>query len=142
MKQPLLDLPVGRALRRLVRRQMAAAACGLERAQNPDDHKGLHAFRVAIRRQRSRLRAYRRWLGRVAGKKPRRRLREPARATNAARDAHVQLTRDLGRALSGWLFAQNIPSTTRRLRSTVTSSAGVRTVRGPSPMRVRSSARG
>jgi CHAD domain-containing protein len=88
----LLELPVERVLRRLVRRQLAAAARGVERAQVPDDHKGLHAFRVAIRRLRSLLRAYRRRLGRAAGKKPRRRLRELSRVTNAARDAHVQLT--------------------------------------------------
>ena len=92
MKQPLLDLPVERALRRLVRRQLAAAARALERARNPDGHQGLHAFRVAIRRLRSLLRSYRPWLGRAAGRKPRRRLRELARSTNAARDAHVQLT--------------------------------------------------
>jgi CHAD domain-containing protein len=88
----LLELPVERVLRRLVRRQLRAAARGVERAQVPDDHKGLHAFRVAIRRLRSLLRAYRRRLGRAAGKKPRRRLRELSRVTNAARDAHVQLT--------------------------------------------------
>ena len=85
-------MPVERALRRLVRRHVAAAARGLERARNPDDHKGLHAFRVAIRRLRSLLRAYRPWLGRAAGKKPRSRLRDLTRATNAPRDAHVQLT--------------------------------------------------
>lgn len=92
MKQALLDLPVERALRRLVRRQLAAAARALERARNPREHKGLHAFRVAIRRLRSLLRSYRPWLGRAAGRKARRRLRELARSTNAARDAHVQLT--------------------------------------------------
>ena len=92
MKPSLLDLPAEQALRRLVRRHVAAAARALQRVRDPDDHKGLHAFRVAIRRLRSLLRAYRPWLGRTAGRKPRRRLRELARATNAARDAHVQLT--------------------------------------------------
>lgn len=92
MKQPLLDLPVERALRRLVRRQLAAATRALESARKPNDHKGLHAFRVAIRRLRSLLRSYRPWLGRVAGRKACRRLRELARSTNPARDAHVQLT--------------------------------------------------
>ncbi|HEY8265088.1 MAG TPA: CHAD domain-containing protein [Steroidobacteraceae bacterium] len=92
MKQSLLDMPVEQALRRLVHRHLAAAARGLERAQDPDDHKGLHGFRVAIRRLRSLLRAYRPWFGRAAGRKPRHRLRELTRATNEARDAHVQLT--------------------------------------------------
>jgi CHAD domain-containing protein len=109
VKQSLLDMPVTRALRRLVRRQVAAAARGLERARDPDDHKGLHAFRVAIRRLRSLLRAYRPWLGRAAGNKPRRRLRELTRATNAARDAHVQLT---------WLAAE-MPSLDREDRAGV-----------------------
>ena len=110
MKQSLLDMPVELALRRLVRRHVAAAARGLERARNPDDHKGLHAFRVAIRRLRSLLRAYRPWLGRAAGRKPRRQLRELTRATNAARDAHVQLT---------WL-ATEAPSVDREDRAGVT----------------------
>jgi CHAD domain-containing protein len=89
---------------------VAAAARGLERARNPDDHKGLHGFRVAIRRLRSLLRAYRGWLGRAAGKKPRRRLRELTRATNDARDAQVQLT---------WL-ASEAPSLDREDRLGVT----------------------
>ena len=93
----MLETPVEKVLRRLVRRHLAAAARGLERTRDPDDPKGLHAFRVAIRRLRSLLRAYRHWLGRVAGRKPRRWLREVARATNAARDAHVLLI---------WLAAQ------------------------------------
>ena len=54
--------------------------------------RGCTPFASQIRRLRSLLRAYRPWLGRAAGKKPRRRLRELTRATNAARDAHVQLT--------------------------------------------------
>jgi CHAD domain-containing protein len=99
VKESLLELPVEQVLRRLVRRHLAAAARGLERTRDPDDHKALHAFRVAIRRLRSLLRAYHRWLGRVAGKKPRRRLRDLARATNAARDAHVLLT---------WLGTQKV----------------------------------
>ena len=109
VNKSLLDIPVERALRRLVRRHVAAAARGLERARNPDDHKGLHAFRVAIRRLRSLLRAYRPWLGRAAGNKPRRRLRELTRTTNAARDAHVQLT---------WLAAE-APSLDREDRAGV-----------------------
>ena len=109
VNQSLLDMPVERALRRLVRRQVATAARGLERARNPGDHKGLHAFRVAIRRLRSLLRAYQPWLGRAAGNKPRRRLRELTRTTNAARDAHVQLT---------WLAAE-APSLDREDRAGV-----------------------
>ncbi len=84
-------MPVEQAALRIARGHVRAAARGLNRARRSGDHKGLHAFRVAIRRLRSLLRAYRPWLGRAAGKKPRRRLRKFTRATNAARDADVQL---------------------------------------------------
>jgi len=93
----LLDLPTQGAVRRVAGNYLDAAARGLRRLDNPDDHKGLHAFRVAIRRLRSQLRAYRPWLGRVAGRKIRRRLRDLTRATNVARDAEVQMI---------WLSAQ------------------------------------
>jgi CHAD domain-containing protein len=51
----------------------------------------LHDFRVALRRLRSCLRAYRPYLRETVPKKLRRRLRRLARATSAARDAEVQL---------------------------------------------------
>ncbi len=54
------------------------------------DPEALHDFRVALRRLRSVLRAYRPWLDAVS-KKLRRRLREIARATSAGRDAEVCL---------------------------------------------------
>jgi CHAD domain-containing protein len=88
---PLLDHAVQDAARRIARVQLAAAGRALVRARNTGDLKALHAFRVAIRRLRSLLSNYRHWLGRAAGKKPRRRLRELTRATNAARDADVVL---------------------------------------------------
>jgi len=49
----------------------------------------LHDFRVALRRVRSHLRAYRKQL--PLAKKPRKRLRDLARRTNPARDAEVAL---------------------------------------------------
>jgi CHAD domain-containing protein len=67
----------------------ARAACA--RLAAGDDPEALHDFRVAVRRLRSHLRAYRPWL---AGQVPRRfgkRLKRVARTTNAARDAEVQL---------------------------------------------------
>jgi len=93
----LLDLPTQDAGRRVAGNYLNAAARGLRRLDDPNDPKGLHAFRVSIRRLRSLLRAYRPWLGRVAGRKVRRRLRDLTRATNVARDADVQII---------WLSAQ------------------------------------
>ena len=87
----LLELPTRDAVSRIAGRYLAAAAKGLGRLEDSDDPKGLHAFRVAIRRLRSLVRAYRPWIGRVAGRKVRRGLRELTRDTNAARDAEVQL---------------------------------------------------
>lgn len=89
--RPLLELSTRDAVRRIAGRYLAAAAKGLSRLENPEDPKRLHAFRVAIRRLRSLLRSYKPWLGRVAGRRVRRGLRELTRDTNAARDAEVQL---------------------------------------------------
>jgi CHAD domain-containing protein len=95
--RPLLDSPVREVAARLAGNHLDAAARGLARIDDPTDPKGLHAFRVAIRRLRSLLREYGPWVGRVAGRKVRRRLRELTRATNEERDADVQIA---------WLQAQ------------------------------------
>ncbi|MDH3496760.1 MAG: CHAD domain-containing protein [Gemmatimonadota bacterium] len=94
---PLLDLPTGTAVARIAGGYLDDAAAALRRVKGGKDPEALHDFRVAIRRLRSLLRAYRPWLGRAAGKKVRRRLRDLGRATNAARDAEVQIV---------WLEAQ------------------------------------
>lgn len=90
-KKSLLDMPAHEAVAKIARRHLAAAARGLIRLENPGDPKGLHGFRTAIRRLRSLLRAYKPWLGKVAGDKVRRRLRELTEATNSVRDVDVQL---------------------------------------------------
>jgi CHAD domain-containing protein/CYTH domain-containing protein len=67
------------------------AAEALARLDDPEDTEALHDFRVAIRRSRSTLRAYRPFL---RGSRPRRlgrKLRGLQQATNAGRDAEVQL---------------------------------------------------
>lgn len=87
--QTLLDMPAEDALRRLVRSRATAAARTMQRARNHQDQDALHACRVAIRRLRALLRAYRPWLGRAAGRKLRRRFRDLGRATNAARDVDM-----------------------------------------------------
>jgi CHAD domain-containing protein len=64
------------------------AALALERQE---DAEALHDFRVALRRLRSVLRAFRPWLAETVRRKPEKRLKRLGRATNAARDAEVQL---------------------------------------------------
>ena len=53
------------------------------------DDEALHDLRVALRRLRSTLRAYRRVLGRPLDRRDRRRLRQIVAATSVARDAEV-----------------------------------------------------
>jgi CHAD domain-containing protein len=66
---------------------------GLARArlEDPQDPEALHDFRVGIRRLRSSLRAYRPQLKRSVNQKMEESLRKLMRATNAGRDAEVQL---------------------------------------------------
>jgi len=76
---------------RLASAWLDAAAQAVPRLDDPDDAEALHDFRVALRRLRSTLRAYRPWTGDAVPAKLRQRLRRLARETNAARDAEVQL---------------------------------------------------
>jgi len=66
----------------------AAAACA--RLETRADEHALHDFRVALRRLRSTLRAYRDYTNRWLPRKLRRRARKLSRATNVARDSEVQ----------------------------------------------------
>ncbi len=97
-RKSLLDLPTRDVLARVAGGYLEAAARGLVRLDKPADPMALHAFRVAIRRLRSLLNAYRPWLGRVAGRKVQRRLRDLTRSTNVVRDADVQIA---------WLLSQH-----------------------------------
>jgi len=90
-RRSLLDRTTGDAVARTARGYLADAESALARLANRQDTEALHDFRVAIRRVRSVLRAYARWIGRAGGKKVRRRLRTLGTATNAGRDAEVQL---------------------------------------------------
>lgn len=67
----------------------AAAATAEDGAPSGED--ALHAFRVAVRRLRSWIRAFRDELGEAVRGKDRRRLRDIARATTLGRDLDVQL---------------------------------------------------
>jgi CHAD domain-containing protein len=62
------------------------------RLAEPRDTEALHDFRVALRRLRSCIRAYRTQLQGSVSKRMRRRLRKLTLATNAGRDAEVHLS--------------------------------------------------
>jgi CHAD domain-containing protein len=70
--------------------------------------EALHDFRVALRRLRSALRAFRPWLAGAVRRKDERRLRRMARSTSAQRDAEVQLA---------WLAARRGALAASRLRA-------------------------
>jgi CHAD domain-containing protein len=92
-RQGLLLQPVEQAVCRIALTHLDAARAAHERLKDASDTEALHDFRVALRRLRSVLRAYRPWLKNIP-RKLRRRLRTLARATNVARDAEVMI---------GWL---------------------------------------
>lgn len=87
---PLLASPATVAAARIVRNRLDAATAAAARLADRSDVDALHDFRVALRRLRSDLRAYRPWLGRAASRKVRSALRDLGRTTNAGRDAEVQ----------------------------------------------------
>jgi len=91
MDQPLLDLTPEEGARRLALDHLGAAAAAFPRLKDPDDPEALHDFRVALRRLRSCLRAYRPQLEESLPKKLRRRLRRLAHATGPGRDTEVQI---------------------------------------------------
>ncbi|HYA38780.1 MAG TPA: CHAD domain-containing protein [Candidatus Methylomirabilis sp.] len=80
----------GEASVRLARRHLDAAGEAVERLAEAADPEALHDFRVALRRLRSVMRAYRSCLSKLP-KKLRRQLKRVARATSVGRDAEVFL---------------------------------------------------
>ncbi|MGH7676379.1 MAG: CHAD domain-containing protein, partial [Gemmatimonadales bacterium] len=93
----LLHRPAGEAARLIALVFLDAAAAAEQRLADPEDLEAVHDLRVALRRMRSTLRAYRGSLGGTVAKKLPGRARDLARSTTAAREADVQLT---------WLRAQ------------------------------------
>src|SRR5271170_4010051 len=87
----LLDQPVERGVRLIALTLLRDAATTRARLIDPNDVEALHDFRVAVRRLRSWLRAYRPYLADSVRDKDRRRLRAVARATSLARDTEVHL---------------------------------------------------
>lgn len=95
----LLAEPTPRAARAVALALLDALDAQYARLANPSDTEALHDFRVALRRLRSWLRAYRRDVRDSVGKKVMRRLGAIARATTDSRDIEVHLE---------WLMAQTV----------------------------------
>lgn len=79
------------AARRLALKALSAARAAERRLDDRADPEALHDFRVAIRRLRSVLRAYKAQLGSAVRQKDRRKLRDIQRATGGGREAEVAL---------------------------------------------------
>jgi CHAD domain-containing protein len=88
----LLGRPAAQSVRLIAMNYLDEAGQGLERLTHPEDTEALHDFRVALRRLRTTLRAYRPQLEGSVPRRLRRKLRDVAEATNSARDAEVALT--------------------------------------------------
>ena len=87
----LLNLPAERGARLVARELLRRARALSKRLGTSDNPDALHDFRVALRRVRSWMRAYRPYLGKSVPKRGRKALRQLAEATNAGRDAEVHL---------------------------------------------------
>ncbi|MGN6393728.1 MAG: CHAD domain-containing protein [Gemmatimonadales bacterium] len=87
----LLDLPAEEAARLIALDLLDRAADAARRLIDPTDAVALHDFRVAIRRLRSGLRAYRPEIACAISGRLRRRLARLARATARSRDAETHL---------------------------------------------------
>jgi CHAD domain-containing protein len=86
----LLDRPAVQGACAVALAYLDDATAAAARLGDSADREALHAFRVAIRRLRVTVRAYP-GIHESVPRKQRRRLRKLARATNAARDAEVQI---------------------------------------------------
>ena len=87
----ILDLPAPRGVRLIALERLDALIEGRVRLGHDGDVEALHDFRVALRRLRSVLRAYRAPLASSIGEGTRRRLRRLARATAQSRDLEVHI---------------------------------------------------
>jgi CHAD domain-containing protein/CYTH domain-containing protein len=87
----LPGLPVEEGARRLALAHLEAAKHARVRLADGSDPEALHDYRVALRRLRSCLRAYRRYTRSTVSRKSLRRLRRLARGTSRSRDLEVHL---------------------------------------------------
>jgi len=88
----LLGRPAAQSVRLIALEFLDEAGRALERLKDPEDKEALHDFRVALRRLRTTVRAYRPQLESSVPRRLRRKLRSVAEGTNSARDAEVALT--------------------------------------------------
>ncbi len=91
LPENLLTLAPEEAARRIALERLDATREAAARIEDPEDAEALHDFRVAIRRLRSTLRAWRSVLGNCIRRRHRRRLRALQGATGGGRDAEVAL---------------------------------------------------
>ena len=91
LPEDLLERSPEEAARRIALGFLSEARKAVPRLDDPSDTEALHDFRVAIRRLRSTLRAWKPALSGSIRKKDRRRLRDLQRATGGGRDAEVLL---------------------------------------------------
>ncbi len=91
LDRTLLSKSPEETVRRLCLGLLQEADQALSRLEKGNDTEALHDFRVALRRLRSVIRAYKAYLKGSARKKLRARLSELAGSTNAARDHEVQV---------------------------------------------------
>lgn len=87
----VLDRPPEEAARRIALERLGEARAACRRLADPEDAEALHDFRVAVRRLRSTLRAWKPQLGDSVRKRDRRALRALQTATGEGRDAEVAL---------------------------------------------------
>lgn len=87
----LLARPAAQSVRLIALGFLDDAGRAFERLNDPADGAALHDFRVAVRRLRTTLRAYRPLLDEGIGRKPRKLLGDIADATNRVREAEVAL---------------------------------------------------
>ena len=85
----LLGRPAAQSVRLIALGYLDDAAAAFERTADPEDGAALHDFRVAVRRLRTTLRAYRSLFEDSVRGKPHKRLGRIAEATNRVRDAEV-----------------------------------------------------
>jgi CHAD domain-containing protein len=88
-RKPLLDRPATEVAFRLARDDLDRWAKARKRLTRPDAPDAIHDFRVALRRLRSTLRAFRSQLNPSVPRRTRRRLRRLAKATGKTRNLQV-----------------------------------------------------
>jgi CHAD domain-containing protein/CYTH domain-containing protein len=87
----VIDRPAEEGARVVALALLADCDLAAGRLESGGDAEALHDFRVGLRRMRTILRSFRPWLSDTVRRKAEKKLARLARATNAARDAEVQL---------------------------------------------------